>query len=331
MAGAADGAGLAPGTVAARQRAVRAFAAHAGAFPWSWTAELADEWFTDPRAVRGLRASTLRGYQEAVRLFCAYVTDPAYGWPAQCLARFGTHPVQVCHEWNTAVHVQDAEADPRKRAFTRDELQALFDYADDQVTVIRAAGRKGWLAAFRDAALFKVAYGFGLRRTETAMLDTADFGASPHAPEFGELGVCYVRYGKAMKGSPPRRRSVLTIWPWVAEVLAEWTGQIRPLQGPEGNPGAVDHRAGPADQRAPEATLADALGDQALSPSPQCRASASRSRTTTTRGRGGAWTRSRWITCSWMPASSACTRARRLSWCWPPGESPPAASPRSSA
>ena len=78
--------------------------------------------------------------------------------------------MQVCHEWNTAVHVQE-RGDPRKRAFTRDELQALFDYADDQVTVIRAAGRKGWLAAFRDAALFKVAYGFGLRRTETAMLD----------------------------------------------------------------------------------------------------------------------------------------------------------------
>jgi integrase/recombinase XerC len=227
---------LSAGTVTARRRAVDAFAAHAGAFPWLWTAQLADKWFTDLRAVRGLRASTLRSYQEAVRLFCAYVTDPAYGWPGQCLARFGTHPVQVCHEWNTAVHVQDAEGDPRKRAFTRDELQALFDYADDQVTVIRGGGRKGWLAAFRDAALFKVAYGYGLRRTETAMLDLADFGANPHAPEFGELGVCYVRFGKAMKGSPPRRRSVLTVWPWVAEVLAEWSGQIRPLQGPEGNP-----------------------------------------------------------------------------------------------
>ena len=144
--------------------------------------------------------------------------------------------MQVCHEWNTAVHVQDAESDPRKRAFTRDELQALFDYADDQVGVIRAAGRKGWLAAFRDATLFKVAYGYGLRRTETAMLDTADFGANPHAPEFGDRGVCYVRYGKAMKGSPPRRRSVLTVWPWVAEVLAEWVTVIRPLCGPDGNP-----------------------------------------------------------------------------------------------
>jgi hypothetical protein len=54
------------------------------------------------------------------------------------------------HEWNSATHVQDAEADPTRRAFTRDELQAFFDHADDEVERIRAAGRKGWLAAFRD-------------------------------------------------------------------------------------------------------------------------------------------------------------------------------------
>jgi hypothetical protein len=79
-------------------------------------------------------------------------------------------------------------------------------------------GRKGWLPAFRDATLFKVAYGYGLRRNETRMLDLADFGRNPHAPEFGGRGVCYVRYGKATKGSPPKRHSVLTVWPWTAEV-----------------------------------------------------------------------------------------------------------------
>jgi hypothetical protein len=85
-----------------------------------------------------------------------------------CLARFGTHPVQVCHEWNTAVHVQDAETDPRKRAFTRDELQALFDYADNQVTAIRTAGRKGWLAAFQDGSGRSASYAFISVRTAYA-------------------------------------------------------------------------------------------------------------------------------------------------------------------
>jgi site-specific recombinase XerD len=216
-------------TIAARERAARAFAVHADAFPWSWSAALLDEWLGDLRSVRGLRRSTLRGYQEAIRMLCLYLTDPAYGWAGVCEARFGTHPVQVVHEWNTAVHVQAAEGDPVKRAFTIDELQAFFDHADGQVARIRAAGRKGWLPAFRDATLFKIAYGYGLRRNETRMLDVTDFGTNPHAGEFGERGVCYVRHGKAMKGSAPKRRSVLTVWPWVSEALAEWTTDIRPL------------------------------------------------------------------------------------------------------
>jgi integrase/recombinase XerC len=220
---------LAFSTVEGRERAVRAFAAHADAFPWEWAPGLVDDWMTDLRAVRRLRRSTLRGYQIAVRLFCGYVTDPAYGWPGECETRFGSYPVQVVHEWNAAVHVQEAEGDPSKRAFTRDELQAFFDWADDQVGAVRAAGRKGWLAAFRDAVLFKVAYGYGLRRNEVRMLDVADFGPNAHAPEFGELGVCYVRHGKAMKGSPPKRRSVLTVWEWVAEAAEEWITEIRPL------------------------------------------------------------------------------------------------------
>jgi len=222
---------LALTTIAGRERRVRAFAGHADALPWRWTSQLADDWFADLRAVHGCVRSTLRNYQEAVRLFCDYVTDQVYGWPAECELRFGTHPVQVCHEWNTAVHVQEAEAEPAKRAFTRDELQAFFDHADDQVSQVRTRGRKGWLPAFRDAVLFKVAYGFGLRRNETRMLDVADLSRNPHAGEFGEYGIVYVRHGKAKKGSPPRRRSVLTVWPWTADILSQWVGEVRPAFG----------------------------------------------------------------------------------------------------
>jgi hypothetical protein len=119
--------------------------------------------------------------------------------------------------------VQDAEGDPARRAFTLDELQGLFDYADDRVVRIRPAGRKRWLSAFRDATLFKVAYAYGLRRTEVAMLDMVDFGPNPHGPEFEEYGVCRVRFGKARRGSPPKPRSVLTVWPWTTEILQQWT------------------------------------------------------------------------------------------------------------
>ncbi len=102
----------------------------------------------------------------------------------------------------------------------------------------RAAGlrRKGWLAAFRDATLFKVIYGWGLRRRETAMLDVADFAPNPAAPELGALGVCHVRYGKAMRGSPPRLRAVATVMPWTTEALAQYTSQVRPCFEPAGHP-----------------------------------------------------------------------------------------------
>ena len=60
-------------------------------------------------------------------------------------ARFGTHPVQICHEWNTAVHVADYEGRPGRRPFTRAELQAFFDYADARVAPPgRLAARAGW-------------------------------------------------------------------------------------------------------------------------------------------------------------------------------------------
>ena len=44
------------------------------------------------------------------------------------------------------------------------------------------------------------------------MLDTVDFGRNPQGLEFGEYGVLYVRHGKAQKGSPPKRRGVVTVW-----------------------------------------------------------------------------------------------------------------------
>jgi integrase/recombinase XerC len=230
---------LAFATIGRRLAVVGAFAAHADAFPWRWQAQMLDEWLGDMRAVRGLRRSTIRCYASSVSAFCRYVTDPAYGWAGDCLERFGTHPVQVAHEWNTAVHATEAEADPRKRAFTIDELQAFFDHADAQVSRVRGGGRKGWLAVFRDAAAMKVAYGFGLRRAEVVMLDVADLGANPHAGEFGDFGVCHVRFGKALTGSPPKRRSVLTVWGWVPQVLAQWIDEARPLMASAGASAAL--------------------------------------------------------------------------------------------
>jgi integrase/recombinase XerC len=215
-----------------RVRLVRRFAEFTGAWPWQWTPGQVEQWI----ASGGWAHSTVRSYEGALAVFLGYVCDPRYGWIAECEQQVGARPVQVCHEGNTAVHAAEYEGRPQRRPLTRAELQAFLDAADDHVERAAGSRRKGWLAAFRDATLFKVIYGWGLRRRETAMLDVADFAVNPAAPELGGLGVCHVRYGKAMRGSPPRRRAVATVMPWAAEALEQYLGQVRPCFEPGGHP-----------------------------------------------------------------------------------------------
>ena len=215
-------------TIDAGTRVVRRFQDDCGAFPWEWTPGQLEGWCAGLRDSRARARSTVRSYQLAVRSFLAYVVDPAYGWDRECLARFGTHAVQICGPGTVAVHAVGYEGRPGRRALSRTELQDLFDAADDVAERIRSRGRKGWVAAFRDATMLKACYGWGLRRRELLMLEEADFGPNPKAPEFGAFGVCYVRWGKASRGSGPRRRSVLTVMGWAAEVMAEWAGQVWP-------------------------------------------------------------------------------------------------------
>ncbi|WP_307816586.1 tyrosine-type recombinase/integrase [Nocardioides limicola] len=221
---------LASVTIRARERSVRRFVEFCGTYPWDWTPADVEEWTTQLlSAPRPLAPSSIRGYQNAVELFCTYLTDRRYDWAEQCIALFGTHPTQVCHEWNTAVHVSDHEANPAVRPLTRDELQQFFDYADHRVERARARKRKGWKSVFRDATLFKMIYAFGLRRREVAMLDLHDFTRNPDATEFGRYGVCNVRWGKASRGSQPRRRAVLAVLDWTRPVLEEYVTDVLPM------------------------------------------------------------------------------------------------------
>jgi integrase/recombinase XerC len=215
---------LSESIVTARDRVVRRFAAFTSGWPWEWTPGQVEDWIAEG----GWAHSTVRSYQGALAVFLEYVCDSRYGWVAECEQRVGARPVQVCHEWNTARHVADYEGRPARRAFTRIELQAFFDAADDRVEQVTGQGRKGWLAAFRDATLFKVCYSFGLRRREVAMLDVGDFSANAVAPELGGLGVVQVRFGKAMRGSPPRRRAVAAVMPWAVEALQQYLVEVRP-------------------------------------------------------------------------------------------------------
>lgn len=180
----------------------------------------------------GWAHSTVRSYQGSLALFLDYLCDPRYGWVDVCTERVGAAPAQILDEWNRAAHVAEGgEGRPGRRPFSRAELQGLFDVADAAVADAASSPRKGWLGAFRDATLLKVIYGWGLRCREATMLDVGDFGPNPAAPELGNLGVCHVRFGKAMRGSPPRRRAVATVMPWAAEALGQYINEVRPLHG----------------------------------------------------------------------------------------------------
>jgi site-specific recombinase XerD len=215
-----------------RERLIRRFGEFTGGWPWQWTPGQAEAWIAEG----GWAHSTIRSYQGAVALFLAYACDPRYGWIAECEQQVGARPVQIVHEWNAAVHAAGYEGRPERRPLTRVELQAFFDAADDRVEAAAGSRRKGWLAGFRDATLFKVIYGWGLRRREAVMLDVADFAANPAVPELGRFGIVHVRYGKAMKGSPPRRRPVATVLPWTAGVLRQYLAEVRPRYGCDAHP-----------------------------------------------------------------------------------------------
>lgn len=223
--------GLRHKTVAARLGVVRRFVTYTNHFPWQWTAAHLDEWMIALVSEHQSAKSTIRNYQEALKSFCDYLIRPEYHWVRECEDRFGEHPVQICFEWNTRAHLTDYEGDADRRPLTRDELQAFFDFADGQVDEAIRAGRKGALAAYRDATLFKTMYAYGLRCNEAAKLDVTDWYRNAKAPELGKYGQLAVRWGKASKGSPPRRRTVHTVMPWVVDVVDDYLVNIRPRYG----------------------------------------------------------------------------------------------------
>lgn len=226
-------------TIGPRLRLVRRFAEFSGQYPWQWSPGELEAFISHlASGDRPVVASTVRSYQVTLRLFCEFVTDSRYGWPAECDRRFGETPVQICHEWNTVAHVVDFEGQPGRRALSYDEVQALFDAADAKVEEIRARGRKGAMAAMRDAVVLKVVYAYGLRRNEAAMLDVVDFRRNARVAKYGTFGSVQVRYGKASRGSPPKRRTVLTVpeMDWVVPLLEQWSDELRPVFDPGAHP-----------------------------------------------------------------------------------------------
>jgi site-specific recombinase XerD len=224
-------------TVQPRVSLVRRLVEFTNAYPWEWRPADGEAFIGHLQSAnrkKPIAMSTCRGYETTLALFMNFVTDRRYGWPEQCLERFGQVPQQIFHEDNRVAHVVEYEGRPGRRPLTYDEVQALFDAVDGLVAQARARGRKGALTAMRDAALLKTVYAFGLRRNEARMLDLADLRRNPKLPRCGQYGGLFVRFGKSSNGSPPKRRTVLTVpeMDWIVGVLEHWVSEVRPLLSP---------------------------------------------------------------------------------------------------
>ena len=208
---------------------MRAFVEDVGCWPWEWRASHADEYFEDllTRPER-LARSTLRAYQQRLKGFSEYACDRRYPWSVICEREFGRGPGQLFGERNLVAHLDEFEGDPRRRPLTIDELEAFFAACEARIAVAHRRGRKGSLQAWRDQALFKVKFAWGLRRAEVAKLDVCDFRAAAKLPEFRGCGQVHVRYGKSKRGGAPQRRTVLTVFDWAVEVVEQYLADVRP-------------------------------------------------------------------------------------------------------
>jgi integrase len=255
--------GLTVDSIKGMTRNVAAFQSYTNDYPWTWAAHDLDDYFAHRRSqARPLAVRTLRTYAHAIRAFCSYTCDPRYGWVALCEQLFGDVPSQIVFDWNSPRHSVDDGIEPSRRAFTRRELQTLFDAVDDMVDLEHARGSKRWLPALRDSIAFKVAYAYGLRRRELVKLEVGDFGPNPHVPAYGRFGAVQVRWAKGTSGSGPRRRTVLTVpeFEWVVELLAFWTAEGRSgfATADRGTSLWPSERAGAAEMRTLDRSLARA-------------------------------------------------------------------------
>lgn len=262
--------GLSGSTIANQVWTVRRFYDFIGEYPWQWRPGDVED-YTAALLSRPtpLAHSTIRGYHQTIKAFCSFLTNPAYDWAQVCDERFGHIPVQICHPWNTHRHLAEFEARPTRRPFTYDELEAFFDCADSLIERIATAGKKGALSALRDAQFFKTVYAFGLRRREAVMLDVADLRSNPHAARWGRYGQLHVRYGKSLKGSPPRRRTVLALpeFEWAITGLQQWVEEARSRFGAEATEALwVSERKGRVSTRVVDARFAAIRDELGLSP-----------------------------------------------------------------
>ena len=119
-------------TVRQREAQVRRFQRWANEYPWAWKAADVEEWTTAAISERHLAHSTVSDYT-TLRLFMEFICDARYGWAEGVRGPVRHPPGANLSRVEHGGALGEDEGRPGNRPLSREELQLLFDYADERV------------------------------------------------------------------------------------------------------------------------------------------------------------------------------------------------------
>ena len=171
-------------------------------------------------------------------MFCDYLTDARYEWAKTVPRplRSGARPdlPRVEHGGPS----QRLRGPAAAASAHLHEIQTLIDYLDDRVETIARRARRARSGRY---ATPDVQDGLRVRAAAKRVVPPRRGRPAPQPPRprWGTYGSVHVRFGKAIVGSLPRRRTVLAVpeFDWIIDGLRQWVDEARPLFG------AADHPA----------------------------------------------------------------------------------------
>lgn len=217
-------------TIKENMRVIKNFIKFTDLYPWQWAPEDFDDWSADLYSIKKNSEATQRGKQRMIARFQSFLLDSPK-LVKLCEHHFGVKPIKICSELNLVSHKVEDENKEKRMAFTKEQIQCLWNYFDEKIAIAYKAQSKSFKVLQRDKVLYLIIYYYGLRANEAAMLNSTDFIHNPKKIEWGSFGGLVVKHGKASAGSPPKRRIVWTISNICVEYLRWYLENIRPHFG----------------------------------------------------------------------------------------------------
>lgn len=181
---------------------------------------------------RGIKRSTQRTYQSRVRQTIQYL-HAQIDLQNDAERLFGQRMALFAHRGNSLVHKLKDETEGRRRPMSYEEVDRFFEALDREIEHAEIHQPRRLRDLQRDKALFFFMYVQGVRVDEVSECQIGDWSKSHTLPEAGKYARFRVRQGKGTKGSGKRSRTILLSDIRLANVMAWYERDIRPLYTPK--------------------------------------------------------------------------------------------------